>query len=392
MPRRTMPGVFIEETPTTAKAIEGVATAVTAFVGITSRDSLSKPKLVKSMTDYLDLFGLLFSSDDVMTLAVNAFFLNGGRRAYICPVVSDAQTASSSSTLHAYTRFFDKVLASLAINIIVLPGQCWAEDGTGNAIISIAQAHCDKLENRMLIIDPPETLALRNENAVRRMALPISDYTVIYYPWVGMANPVFHRRSGSTSLTVSKTVNVAPSAIAAGIWSKIDERRGVWKSPAGLQLTGASSLTFNVTGFEQQQLNPLAVNCIRKFPRRGMMLWGARTLSSTSEWRYISVRRLAIYIKESINKSIDWAVFEPNDEPLWLSLRGVVEGFMLGLFREGALQGNKVDEAFFVRVGLGETMTQSDIVRGRLIIEIGFAPLKPAEFVIVGITKKMANN
>ncbi len=389
MPRHLTPGVFIEEISTASKTIEGVTTAVTAFIGMTARNSLSKPKVVNSMTDYLDLFGPVFSSDDVMALAVNAFFLNGGRMAYICPVAGDVDTSSSSPSLHAYTRFFDKILPSLAINIIVLPGQYWAEDGTGNAVISIAQAHCERLKNRMLIIDPPETLALRDESAVRRMALPTSDYAVFYYPWVGMANPLFHRH---TNRTVSKTVNVPPSAIAAGIWSKIDERRGVWKSPAGLQLTGASSLAFDVTRFEQQQLNPLSVNCIRKFPRRGIMLWGARTLSSNLEWRYVPVRRLAIFIEESINKSIEWVVFEPNDEPLWLSLRAIVEAFMLELFRKGALQGSRVEDAFFVRVGLNETMTQSDVDHGRLMIEVGFAPMRPAEFVIVRINKKMVKN
>ena len=383
MPRHLMPGVFVEETSTTPKTIEAVTTAVTAFVGITSRDSLSKPQAVNGMADYLNSFGSVFSSDGVMALAVQAFFLNGGRTAYICPVTSD---------VHAYTRFFDEVSQNLAINIIVLPGQYWSEDGTGNAVISMAQAHCDKFKNRMLIIDPPETLELHDESAVKQMALPISDYTVIYYPWVVMANPAFNRHSNSAHPTVSKTVNVAPSAIAAGIWSKIDARRGVWKSPAGLQLTGVSSLAFNVTSFEQQQLNPLAVNCIRQFPRRGIMLWGARTLSSSPEWRYISVRRFAIFIEESIKNSIEWTVFEPNDEPLWLSLRDAVIRFMFGLFRDGGLQGSRVEDAFFVRVGLGETMTQSDVDRGRLIIEIGFAPMRPAEFVIVRIKKKMVSN
>ena len=387
MPRHLTPGVFIEEISIASKTIEGVTTAVTAFIGMTSRNSLSKPIMVNSMADYLDSFGPVFSSDDVMDLAVNAYFLNGGRTAYICPVASDV--VSSSPSLHTYTRLFDKVLPNLAINIIVLPGQYWAEDGTGNAVISIAQAHCERLKNRMLIIDPPETLALRDESAVSRMALPTSDYAVFYYPWVGMANPLFHRH---TNPTVSKTVNVAPSAIAAGIWSKIDEHRGVWKSPAGLPLTGASSLAFDVTRFEQQQLTPLAVNCIRKFPRRGIMLWGARTLSSNPEWRYVPVRRLAIFIEESINKSIEWVVFEPNDEPLWLSLREVVEAFMWELFRKGALQGSKAKDAFFVHVGLNKTMTQADVDHGRLIIKIGFAPMRPAEFVIVRVNKKMVEN
>ncbi len=177
-------------------------------------------------------------------------------------------------------------------------------------------------------------------------------------------------------------------------WSKIDGKRGVWKAPAGVetQLTGASGLEFQVEDGEQDQLNPKGVNAIRTLPGFGSVIWGARTLATNAvpEWRYVPVRRTAIFIEQSVYKGIQWAVFEPNDHPLWSSLRANIGQFMNGLFRAGAFQGAKADDAYFVRCGLGDTMTQADIDRGQVIVIVGFAPLKPAEFVIVRIQQKVS--
>jgi hypothetical protein len=177
------------------------------------------------------------------------------------------------------------------------------------------------------------------------------------------------------------------------MWAKIDGKRGVWKAPAGVEarLTGAAGLEFQVENLEQDQLNPLGVNCIRKLPNYGSVFWGARTLSTNAdpEWRYVPVRRTAIYIEESVYRGIQWAVFEPNAHPLWSSLRANIDSFMNGLFRAGAFQGQTAKEAYFVRCGLGDTMTQGDIDRGQVIVMVGFAPLKPAEFVIVRIQQKV---
>ncbi len=205
-----------------------------------------------------------------------------------------------------------------------------------------------------------------------------------------MANPLYHPDKAPLK---AKTVAVQPSAIAAGMWARIDGKRGVWKAPAGVEarLTGAAGLQYQVENLEQDSLNPLGVNCIRKLPNFGSVFWGARTLSTNAdpEWRYVPVRRTAIYIEESIYRGIQWAVFEPNDHPLWSSLRANIGGFMNGLFRAGAFQGKTAKEAYFVRCGLGDTMTQSDIDRGQVIVMVGFAPLKPAEFVIVRIQQKV---
>jgi phage tail sheath protein FI len=273
--------------------------------------------------------------------------------------------------------------------MLLTPGQTWAADGP-NPVVSATLAHAEAMQNRMVLIDPPAALELADATVVDAMAPPTSTYSVMYYPWVRVANPFFNE---DTNPTAAKTVRVAPSAFAAGIWTKIDGRRGVWKAPAGIEtrLIGAAGLEYAVEDGEQGQLNPLGVNAYRKIPTFGPVIWGARTLSTKAnpEWRYVPVRRTAIFIEQSIYNAIQWAVFEPNDHPLWSSLRANIGGFMNGLFRAGAFQGKTADDAYFVRCGLGDTMTQADIDRGQVIVLVAFAPLKPAEFVIVRIQQKV---
>jgi hypothetical protein len=246
------------------------------------------------------------------------------------------------------------------------------------------------MKNRILIVDPPQGFELDQAAKVNQLGLPTSTYSALYYPWVRVANPLYNV---DTNPNAAKTVTIAPSAFAAGMWAKIDSRRGVWKAPAGVeaQLIGAADLEYTVEDLEQGQLNPLGVNCYRKLPSYGAVIWGSRTLATKAnpEWRYVPVRRTAIFIEESIYQGIQWAVFEPNDHPLWGALRGNIGSFMNGLFRAGAFQGKTANDAYFVRCGLGDTMTQGDIDRGQVIVIVGFAPLKPAEFVIVRIQQKV---
>jgi phage tail sheath protein FI len=261
----------------------------------------------------------------------------------------------------------------------------------GNPILAEALAHAEEIRNRMVIIDPPPSPALEQASQVEGMGLPTSTYAVLYYPYVKVANPFYNV---DTNPNAPKTLTIAPSAFAAGIWAKIDGKRGVWKAPAGLEtaLLGVSGLEFDVGDGEQDQLNPLGVNCLRKMPSFGPVIWGTRTLATKAdpEWRYVPIRRTAIMIEQSIYNGIQWAVFEPNNHNLWASLRVNIGSFMDGLFRAGAFQGEKASDAYFVRCGLGDTMTQGDIDRGQVIVIVGFAPLKPAEFVIVRIQQKVA--
>jgi len=296
------------------------------------------------------------------------------------------------ATVNDFSDFYVNTLRKVRdVSIVVVPGEAWASDGSGNAILSQTLAHCEATKNRVLIIDAPVGLELKDGSTVDNMALPTSTYSALYYPWVEMVNPFYNEE---TNPNVAKTVAVAPSAFAAGMWAKIDGKRGVWKAPAGVetQLLGAAGLSYHVEELEQDQLNPRGVNCIRKLPGYGSVLWGGRTLSTKAqpEWRYVPVRRTAIMIEQSVYNGIQWAVFEPNDTPLWGALRANIGAFMNGLFRAGAFQGETVSDAYFVRCGLGDTMTQGDIDRGQVIVQVGFAPLKPAEFVIVRIQQKVA--
>lgn len=290
-----------------------------------------------------------------------------------------------------YRNFYGAVLQQLRdVSIIVLPGQFWAADGSGNPVISETLAHCESTGNRVLIIDPPRGQELGQAAEVSGLGLPASSYSVLYYPWVSVANPFYHAQRSPDR---AKNLSVAPSALAAGLWAKTDSRRGVWKAPAGVraQLNGVSGLAHHVADHEQDQLNPLGINCIRKLPRLGTVVWGSRTLASRAdpEWRYVPVRRTAIFIEQSILNGIQWAVFEPNDQKLWSSLRANIGSFMNGLFRNGAFQGSSAKDAYFVRCGLGDTMTQWDIDAGRVLVVLGFAALKPAEFVIIRIQQRV---
>lgn len=286
-----------------------------------------------------------------------------------------------------YTAFFTKTLVKVRdASIIVLPGQTVP---TGNDAIAAAISFAEANQWSMVIIDVDKGTELTSKTDVDALALSTSTYGVLYYPWVVISNPFF-KPGGAEPPTIS----IPPSSFAAGMWAKIDGRRGVWKAPAGVEtsLLGVAALAHNVGDGEQDQLNPSGVNALRKLPGFGHVIWGTRTLSTKAnpEWRYVPVRRTAIFIEQSVYGSIQWAVFEPNDHKLWASLRSNIEAFMNGLWRSGAFQGEKASDAYFVRCGLGDTMTQDDIDRGQVIVIVGFAPLKPAEFVIVRIQQKVS--
>lgn len=211
---------------------------------------------------------------------------------------------------------------------------------------------------------------------------PKNSYGAVYMPWLLALDP--------TGVS-SEPIPVPPSGYIAGMYAKTDAKRGVWKAPAGTEaaLAGATGLVANLTDVEHGLLNPSPqdINVIRQFAASGRVIWGARTQTTDPEWRYVPVRRTAIMLRVSIYRGIQWAVFEPNDEPLWAQLRLNINSFMMGLFRQGAFQGATADEAFFVKCD-SETTTQGDIDNGIVNVLVGFAPLKPAEFVIVKISQK----
>jgi phage tail sheath protein FI len=212
--------------------------------------------------------------------------------------------------------------------------------------------------------------------------LSAGDYGAIYYPWVLATDPIGTGRN--------PVILLPPSGFMAGIYARIDNSRGVFKAPAGTEagVAGALATATNVSDVEQDLLNPINVDVIRTVPGSGIVVWGARTIGSDPGWRYIPVRRMAIFLRVSIYYGIQWAVFEPNDEPLWASLRLNIRAFMLTQFRAGAFQGSKPDDAFFVLCD-STTTTQQDIDNGVVNILVGFAPLKPAEFVVLKLSQKV---
>ena len=236
-------------------------------------------------------------------------------------------------------------------------------------------AHCENLTSRFAILDLPKTLVKTDEITTFRNMFD-SQYAAVYHPWLNVSDPLN-----------KKNTYIPPSGSIAGIYARSDNTQGVQKAPANEVVRGCVGLRTPYNKGEQDILNPIGVNLIRAFPGQGIRVWGARTLSSDSSWKYVNVRRLFIFIEESIKANTNWVVFESNTPELWDRVRGTIEGFLLTLWNNGALAGSSADEAFFVEIG-PSTMTRDDIDNGRLICTIGVAPVKPAEFVIFRITQK----
>ena len=232
-------------------------------------------------------------------------------------------------------------------------------------------AHCELMGDRVAVIDPPPGLNARDIRVWRQETAGYdSKFAALYYPWIKIFDPA----TGQSRM-------VPPSGHVAGIWARNDSERGVHKAPANEVVRGAIDLENQVTRGEQDLLNPIGVNCIRAFPGRGIRVWGARTLSSDPAWRYLNIRRYFSYLEESILIGTQWVVFEPNDQNLWARIRRNVSAFLVNEWRSGALFGSRPEQAFYVKCD-AETNPAESVDLGRVICEIGIAPVKPAEFVI----------
>jgi uncharacterized protein len=227
---------------------------------------------------------------------------------------------------------------------------------------------------------PTPTAATQNVAHKWFGALTPTDFGAVYFPWVQISDPVGSGRD--------PTVVIPPSGLVAGIYARTDQRRGVWKAPAGLEATllNARMLDYKLLDAHQDDLNPIGVNALRVVPAGGNVVWASRTMRPSSEWRYIPVRRMAIFLRTSIYNGIQWAVFEPNDATLWTALRLSISAFMEQLFRQGAFAGATAKEAFFVKCD-AETTPPSDQIAGIVEVWVGFAPLRPAEFVVVKLSQ-----
>ena len=268
-------------------------------------------------------------------------------------------------------------------NLLCLPID-FADENEKISLVGEAAVYCENDRRAMLLVDPPS--AWTNKTTAKNQFLDTtteyigtrSKNAALFFPRLKQPNP----------LRDNQIETFVPCGAIAGIFARTDAQRGVWKAPAGLEATlnGVPALSVSLTDRENGELNPLGINCLRSFPGVGRVVWGSRTLQGAdrlaSEWKYIPVRRLTLFLEESLYRGTQWVVFEPNDEPLWSQIRLNIGAFMNNLFRQGAFQGKSPREAYFVKCDK-ETTTQNDIDLGIVNIIVGFAPLKPAEFVII---------
>ena len=257
------------------------------------------------------------------------------------------------------------------VSVLAIPGV------TAPEVQAALIGFCENRKSCFVILDVPMDLKKTNDVATFRDMYD-STYAAMYHPWLQMFD------AGA-----KRTDYFPPSGAMAGIYARSDNSRGVHKAPANEVVRGCTGLSCNYNVGEQDILNPIGVNLIRALPGQGIRVWGARTISSNGLWKYVNVRRLFIYIEESIKANTNWVVFEPNSETLWSRVTRTIETFLATCWRDGALAGSSPEQAFFVECG-PTTMTQDDIDNGRLICQIGIAPVKPAEFVIFRITQKTA--
>jgi len=377
MPEYLSPGVYVEEIEIGAKPIEGVSTSTVGFVGMAEKGDLNKPTLITNWGQFVDKFGRYTSERPYLAPAVYGFFANGGSRCYVVRVTDGATDGDYVGTdggpgqrtgLQAFNEIDE-------VNIVCIPGV--TSDTVQKAMIT----HCESMKDRFCILDPVEDADMTAIQNQKNDVVSERGYAALYYPWVKVA--IETKENDKVKLIQDF---IPPSGYIAGIYARSDMERGVHKAPANEIIRGALDIKLPITKGEQDILNPLGIDCIRAFPGRGIRVWGARTTASDALWKYINVRRLFLFLEESIEEGTQWVVFEPNDEKLWARVKQTITQFLTRVWKDGALMGTTPEEAFFVKCDR-TTMTQDDIDNGRIIILIGVAPVKPAEFVIFRIAQ-----
>ena len=379
VPNDEFPGVNLEEAPAGVHPIAGVSTATTAFIGWSPQGHTEVAVEVENLREFAQEFG----EPDARSLlghAVRQFFDNGGTHAWIVRL-----SAAPAVVLTPDTEPFERLLLPASgaggaflldrvnlVNLLCVPGE------TTPAVITALQVFCVARRIFLLVDAPPGPLPFAPD---ARVIGEGARNSAMYLPWMLPADP-----------GTSKIHAFPPCGFVAGVYSRTDRTRGVWKAPAGLEATiiGAAGPAMPVTDRDAAALTEHGVNAIRSFADH-VVVWGSRTLAggaaSASDWKYVPVRRFALFLEESVHRGIAWAAFEPNAEPLWAQIRASVTTFLIGLFRQGAFAGNTANTSFYVRCGT-DTMTADEVAAGTLNIDVGFAPLKPSEFVIIRIGGK----
>ncbi|HEY7708545.1 MAG TPA: phage tail sheath subtilisin-like domain-containing protein [Candidatus Entotheonella sp.] len=390
------PGIYVEEVSTGPRPIQALGTSTAGFVGVSpnAQARLNEAVAINNWSQFVREFVGDPQTSTPLSSAVFGFFQNGGQRCYVVNVGPNNSIAGGGRerTGLAALEPVDEVA------IVAAPG--YTDIASYDALLT----HCEQLKDRVAILDAPGDVdasrvdlliqvgttsatsddsssagerpsATADELTGLRPRQSEGGYGAFYFPWITIRDP-FNPQS---------IVNVPPSGHLAGIYARTDATRGVHKAPANEPIRGALNVTYRVTHAEQGPLNEAGVNCIRFFPSQGIRVWGARTLAdASSEWRYINVRRLFAMIEESIAQGTRWVVFEPNAVPLWKAIRRDVSAFLTLVWRDGALTGATPEEAFFVQCD-DETNPAEVIDAGRLVVLVGIAPAKPAEFIIFRI-------
>jgi uncharacterized protein len=388
------PGVYVEEVDRGTKPIEAVGTNTVGFLGESMMGPLNQAVLITNWTQFVKTYGD-FTQSTFLAHAVYGFFNNGGSRCYVVNVgapadldltpadkIAAAEKAGASATAAPADKKVDNEARYIGkdngpgartglkcfeeideISLVAAPGV------TSPAVQDALLTHCEVRKDRFAVLDSPEAV----QGGVDKLPRPRdSKYGAYYFPWIQVYDP----ERGN--------VFVPPSGHVLGVYARTDNERGVHKAPANEIVRGALGLRYQISRGEQDILNPRGINCIRLMQGGGIRIWGARTLSSDPSWRYINVRRLFIMVETSIERATQWVVFEPNDFRLWKRVTRTISAFLTLIWRQGALMGETPEKAFFVKCD-EETNPPEVVDVGQLIVEIGLAPVKPAEFVIFRI-------
>lgn len=392
----TIPGVYVEEISSGARPIEAVGTSTAAFLGYIrdfppSTQALAINNLTEFRSKVVEQSAYRTPADgsspptDTPSIfaAVFGYFANGGSRCYIV-ALDQKNTLTGGVKGRAGLDLLETVDD---VAIVAAPGL------TDAAAYDALLSHCETMKDRVAVLDLPKDVPDVTALTQPATTAPAASgkpgdatvaptglaprksqngYGAVYYPWIQTKDVI-----------TGDIVDVPPSGHVAGIYARVDATRGVFKAPANEPVVGATGLTIPVPPQDQGVLNPAGVNCIRSLGE-GILVWGARTVASDAEWRYVPVRRLFCMIEKSIEQGTRWVVFEPNDEVLWKAIRRDVGAFLTLLWRQGALRGATPEQAFFVKCD-AETNPPDVIDAGQVVILVGIAPVKPAEFVIFRI-------
>ncbi|PMY64832.1 MULTISPECIES: phage tail sheath C-terminal domain-containing protein [Pseudomonas] len=342
------PGIYVEESAELSLSVSSGATAVPVFA--CELDTLKGAKKLDSWLDFIACVGA-FSPKHTLHVSLKSYFDNGGGRCYIVykdELLQEVPKLSEATVLVAAGLDIKTEVAQL----------CQA----GKGLFAILDGPSDELKS----------------DGTSRDNYDKNPYAAVYYPWL------------TADWATDPATPIPPSGAIAGIYCSVDRSRGVWKAPANVVLQGGVKPKYKVTDDLQATYNNgKAINMIREFPNTGTTVWGARTLEDSDKWRYVPVRRLFNSVERDIKNAMSFAMFEPNSQPTWERVRSAINNYLYSLWQQGGLAGTKQEEAYFIQIGEGVTMTDDDIKQGKMIIKIGLAAVRPAEFIILQFSQSV---